>query len=190
MWISFNKYLYCFRFLVGNPQMQRADCMHCSIPFCTGDLASTNFGVQWGRGRGWCPETDFIWCPGTTVFRESKVIHRFSVQGAVSLAPTLYVYPPDLSGLDPSVRLCLEVLFKIITDKVSVFKQISCIFVFSGTFSSTTWQCLNMGPKEPWTNIPLKREHLLFFTVFLFLIFIFNRSLYSLLFCISLKCTA
>lgn len=78
-----------------------------------------------------------------------KVYTDFSVQGTVSLTPTLYVYPPDLSGLDPSVRLYLEVLFKIITDKVSVFKQISCIFVFSGRYSSTTWKYLNMGPKEP-----------------------------------------
>ena len=127
---------------------------HWPAAFYTGNLRIRQFWYPRGGGGGcswnWPSEH-----PGTRELSGGQKLstdyHLCSSQGP------LYFYPLNLSGLDLSARLCFQVLFKNITDKVSAFKQMSCMFAFSVRFSSTALQCLNVRRREPLTSVPLVR---------------------------------
>lgn len=74
-----------FRFLIRNPQTQRANCMHCSIPFYMRDFSVRRF---W-----YCrnPGTTTLWIMEycSQVLGESKVIPEFSLHGVGASNPTL-----------------------------------------------------------------------------------------------------
>lgn len=74
-----------FRFLIRNPQTQRANCMHCSVQFYMRDFSVRRF---W-----YCrnPGTTTLWIMEycSQVLGESKVIPEFSLHGVGASNPTL-----------------------------------------------------------------------------------------------------
>ena len=49
-WMFLNKHLYCFQTAFASWWMQKADCMHCSMPLYIGDLSIHGFWYLQGPG--------------------------------------------------------------------------------------------------------------------------------------------